>query len=233
MDGTILKKNAEVGNIVNSIAFNGSYSLCDMADLCELEVEVTVQERDLAKVFTGQKCTVYTEAYPERKYEGEARIMPIADRSKGAVPVRVKLAKIPREEEGLYLKPEMGAMVIFWSQVREGAPRSMSSTESSADGRIVRVLGVRKFFRRGSERVDVLNGLTLRRAGRGVPRTDGPQRLGQDHAAEPDRRPGHARTPARSGSATSSCRRCPRGSWPAGGPGTSASSSSSTTCCRC
>ena len=28
--GTILKKNAEEGNIVNSIAFNGSFSLCDL-----------------------------------------------------------------------------------------------------------------------------------------------------------------------------------------------------------
>ena len=115
ISGTILKKNAEVGNVVNPIAFNGSYSLCDMADLCELEVEVTVQERDLSKVFAGQRCTIYTEAYPERKYEGEGRLMPIADRAKGAVPVRVKLARIPRDEEGLYLKPEMGAMVIFWS----------------------------------------------------------------------------------------------------------------------
>ena len=34
------------------------------------------------------------------------------DRAKGAVPVRVKLT-IPAEEEGVYLKPEMGAVVSF------------------------------------------------------------------------------------------------------------------------
>jgi hypothetical protein len=39
--------------------------------------------------------------------------MPIADRSKGAIPVRVKLT-VPREEEGVYLKPEMGAIVTFY-----------------------------------------------------------------------------------------------------------------------
>jgi hypothetical protein len=38
--------------------------------------------------------------------------MPIADRAKGAVPVRVKLT-VPLEEEGVYLKPEMGAVVSF------------------------------------------------------------------------------------------------------------------------
>lgn len=115
ISGTILRKNAEIGNLVNPIAMNGSYSLCEMADLCDLEVEVDVPDRDLAKVFDGQKCTVYAEAYPERKYEGEARLMPIANRSKGALPVRVKVKNIPRQEEGRYLKPDMGAMVIFWN----------------------------------------------------------------------------------------------------------------------
>jgi hypothetical protein len=38
--------------------------------------------------------------------------MPIADRSQGAVPVRVKI-KVPPQEEGVYLKPEMGAVVTF------------------------------------------------------------------------------------------------------------------------
>ncbi len=44
-----------------------------------------------------------------------SRLMPIADRSKGAIPVRVKL-KIPDEEEGVYLKPEMGAVVSFFGK---------------------------------------------------------------------------------------------------------------------
>ncbi|QDU26018.1 Macrolide export protein MacA [Anatilimnocola aggregata] len=113
ISGTILKKNAEEGNIVNPIAFNGSFSLCDMADLSDLEVDLNVQERDISTVFKGQKCRVRSLAYPERIYEGYvSRLMPIADRAKGAVPVRVKLS-IPPEEEGVYLKPEMGATVTF------------------------------------------------------------------------------------------------------------------------
>jgi multidrug resistance efflux pump len=111
--GTILKKNAEEGNIVNPIAFNGSYSLCDLADLSDLEVELTIQERDISKVRMGQACRVRAEAFPERVYQGSvSRLMPIADRAKGAIPVRVKII-IPREEEGVYLKPEMGAIVSF------------------------------------------------------------------------------------------------------------------------
>jgi len=113
ISGTILTKKAEEGNVVNPIVMNGSYSLCEMADLSDLEVELKIQERDIAKVFKGQKCKVRAEAYPDRVYDGVvSRLMPIADRSQGAVPVRVKI-KVPAEEEGVYLKPEMGAIVSF------------------------------------------------------------------------------------------------------------------------
>lgn len=113
ISGTILKKNAEEGNLVNPIAFNGSFSLCELADLSDLEVELNIQERDVSTIFQGQKCRVSAEAYPDRTYEGYvSRLMPIADRAKGAIPVRVKLT-VPPEEEGVYLKPEMGAIVTF------------------------------------------------------------------------------------------------------------------------
>lgn len=113
ISGTILKKNAEEGNLVNPIAFNGSFSLCELADLSDLEVELNIQERDVSTIFKGQKCRVNAEAYPDRTYEGYvSRLMPIADRAKGAIPVRVKL-RVPAEEEGVYLKPEMGAIVTF------------------------------------------------------------------------------------------------------------------------
>ena len=101
--------------MVNPAAFsNGlSASLCDMADLSDMEVDLAIAERDISKVFKGQKCRVKAEAFPDRVYSGfVSRLMPTADRAKGAVPVRVKI-DIPREEEGRYLRPEMGAVVTF------------------------------------------------------------------------------------------------------------------------
>jgi multidrug resistance efflux pump len=113
VSGTILTKKAEEGNIVNSSAFNVAASLCDMADLSDLEADLNIQERDIAKVFKGQHCRIRPEAFPDRVYEGTvSRLMPIADRAKGAVPVRVKI-QVPKDEEGMYLKPEMGAVVSF------------------------------------------------------------------------------------------------------------------------
>jgi multidrug resistance efflux pump len=134
ISGTILRKNAEEGNLVNPIAMNGSYSLCDLADLSDLEVELTIEERDISKVAVGQKCKIRTEAYPDRVYEGiVSRLMPIADRNKAAIPVRVKVT-VPREEEGIYLKPDMTAMVSFLKEPSKTPDKPNSaklSTENS------------------------------------------------------------------------------------------------------
>jgi multidrug resistance efflux pump len=118
VSGTILTKKAEKGNQVNPAAFSNGLaaSLCDMADLSDMEVDLAIAERDISRVYKGQRCKVIAEAYPERPYEGiVSRIMPQADRAKGAVPVRVKIA-IPRAEEGQYLRPDMGAIVTFYSK---------------------------------------------------------------------------------------------------------------------
>jgi HlyD family secretion protein len=116
VSGTILKKNAEEGSLVNPVAMQGFFSLCEMADLSDLEVDLTIQERDISKIFKDQKCKIRAEAFPDRLYEGYvSRLMPTADRAKGAIPVRVKV-KVPAAEEGVYLKPEMGALVSFLSK---------------------------------------------------------------------------------------------------------------------
>jgi hypothetical protein len=116
---------------VNPIAFNGSFSLCDMADLSDLEVDLAIQERDVARVHKGQPCEIRSEAYPKRVYQGfVSRLMPIADRAKGAVPVRVKLT-VPAEEEGVYLKPEMGALVSFLRVANSAEPSDEPKTTSA------------------------------------------------------------------------------------------------------
>jgi multidrug resistance efflux pump len=116
ISGTILTKKAEEGNIVNPVAFNVSASLCEMADLSDLEVDLNIQERDIANVFEGQQCRIRPEAFPKREYSGVvSRLMPIADRAKGAIPVRVKV-DVPKDEAGKFLKPEMSVLVSFLSK---------------------------------------------------------------------------------------------------------------------
>src|SRR5581483_9846783 len=94
ISGRILKKQAEVGNTVRPEAFsNGlSASLCEMADVRDLEVDVDVSERDLEQVYPGQKCEIRTEAFPNKVYPGHvSRLMPEAIRSKASVSVRVHI----------------------------------------------------------------------------------------------------------------------------------------------
>ena len=123
IDGHILTKKAELGALVNPLAFTIAGTLCDMADLAKLEIDLSVQERDIARVSKGQRCTIMPEAFqnhePFRKrhpqgYDGRViRLMPIADRSKGAINVRVEVDKIPNDEVGMILKPEMSVLVSF------------------------------------------------------------------------------------------------------------------------
>lgn len=123
VDGTILKKTAELGNLASPLSFNAiSQSICDMADLSDLEVELEIPERDISRVVLGMPCKVTTDAYPDRFYSGQVdRLMPIALQNKAAIQVRVKV-QIPKAEEGVYLKPGMNARVTFLQPDVKAAP---------------------------------------------------------------------------------------------------------------
>jgi HlyD family secretion protein len=102
VDGVILTKKAEEHGYVNPFAFGAAGYLCEMADLTDLEVELFIQERDIANVKVGQQCRIVPDAHKKRTYTGYvSRIMPTADRAKGAIPVRVKLARLELTADGL------------------------------------------------------------------------------------------------------------------------------------
>ncbi|HVK14033.1 MAG TPA: efflux RND transporter periplasmic adaptor subunit, partial [Gemmataceae bacterium] len=112
--GVILTKKAEVGSLLNPVVGGVSTNLCDIADLRKLEVDLEVQERDISKVRLDQACRIKPDAYPNRVYEGYVeRVMPIANRAKSVVPVRIKVVPRADEVQGQYLKPEMGVTVTF------------------------------------------------------------------------------------------------------------------------
>jgi HlyD family secretion protein len=121
--GIILSKKAELGGYVNPLAFGAAGYLCEMADLHDLEVELDIQERDISRVTTGQHCRIMPEAgqhddaflktHPHG-YDGVvSRRMPVANRAKGAVTVRVRVEIPEQEPSGEYLLPDMGALVSF------------------------------------------------------------------------------------------------------------------------
>jgi multidrug resistance efflux pump len=116
ISGTVLAKSAEKGNTINQSSFNLKGSICDIADLTKMEVEVQIQERDFANVFKGQKCKVILHAFPGTEYKGEvSRLWPVGDRAKGTIPVRVRLVVQKGDE---HVRPEMGARVAFLGKIK-------------------------------------------------------------------------------------------------------------------
>jgi RND family efflux transporter MFP subunit len=116
-DGTVLRKDAEVGEIVAPSSAGGGLTrtaIVTMADLGTLEVEVDVNEAYIAQVGNGQPSRITLDAYPDTSFAGRVRqVVPTADRQKATVQVKVSiLDRDPR------ILPEMGAKVEF---VREEA----------------------------------------------------------------------------------------------------------------
>jgi RND family efflux transporter MFP subunit len=110
--GTVLRKDAEVGEVVAPVATGSGLTrgaVVTMADLETLEVEVDVNEAYIARVRSDQPATIELDAYPNSEFRGRVRqIVPTADRQRATVLVKVSiLERDPR------ILPEMGATVEF------------------------------------------------------------------------------------------------------------------------
>jgi RND family efflux transporter MFP subunit len=110
-DGTVLTKNADVGEVVAPLA-GGAFSksaVVTIADLRSLQVEADVAESNLEAISPGQPCEIVLDAYPDVRYPGYvAKIVPTADRAKATVQVKVAF----RSYDSRVL-PEMSAKVHF------------------------------------------------------------------------------------------------------------------------
>jgi len=112
--GTILERAVEKGEFVTT-SFVGERGakgyVVSLADLNDLEAELDISQNDFAKLHSGQRAVVNTDAFPDRKYEGFIKeVSPEANRQKATVQVKVKIVK-PDD----YLRPEMNASVAFIS----------------------------------------------------------------------------------------------------------------------
>jgi RND family efflux transporter MFP subunit len=110
-DGTVLSKNADVGEIVAPLAGAASSraAVVTIADMSSLEVEADVSEANLTRVFSAQPCEITLDAYPERHYPAYVdKIVPTADRAKATVMVRIKFESYDQR-----VLPEMSAKIAF------------------------------------------------------------------------------------------------------------------------
>ena len=113
-DGTVLSKNADVGEIVAPLAagVNSRGAVVTIADMSSLQVETDVSESNIQKIQTGLGCEIALDAYPNKRYAGYiAKIVPTADRAKATVLVKVAFKDYDRQ-----VLPEMSAKVYFISE---------------------------------------------------------------------------------------------------------------------
>jgi RND family efflux transporter MFP subunit len=110
-NGTVLTKNADVGEIVAPLAASASSkaAVVTIADMTSLQVEADVSESNIERIDINQNCEIVLDAYPDKRYPGYvAKIVPTADRSKATVMVKIGF----RNYDSSVL-PEMSAKVLF------------------------------------------------------------------------------------------------------------------------
>ncbi|PYP19129.1 MAG: efflux RND transporter periplasmic adaptor subunit [Gemmatimonadetes bacterium] len=109
--GTVLRKEAEVGEVVAPSVGGGLTrgAVVTMADLATLEVEVDVNEAYIARISNAQQARITLDAYPDTTFRGLVRqVVPTADRQRATVQVKVSIVdRDPR------ILTEMGAKVEF------------------------------------------------------------------------------------------------------------------------
>jgi RND family efflux transporter MFP subunit len=118
-DGTVLRKNADVGEIMAPLAGAASSraAVVTIADMSSLEVDADVAEANITRVKIDQPCEIRLDAYPEQAYQGQvSKIVPTADRAKATVMVKIRFKSYDRR-----VLPEMSAKVSFLARELDGA----------------------------------------------------------------------------------------------------------------
>ncbi len=110
--GVVLRKDAEVGEIVGPIMTSNTAragAVVTIADMRTLEVGVDINESYIARLSLGMPADVVLDAHPEVHFPGEVRaIYPSADRDKATIPVRVRFLVADAR-----VRPDLGAKVTF------------------------------------------------------------------------------------------------------------------------
>jgi HlyD family secretion protein len=132
--GTVLRKDAEVGEVVAPSVGGGLTrgAVVTMADLSTLEVEVDVNEAYIGRIAGGRPARITLDAYPDTSFRGEVRqVVPTADRQRATVQVKVSIL-----DHDARILPEMGAKVDFLEpeqpRAAAGAPVKQSIRIPSA-----------------------------------------------------------------------------------------------------
>jgi HlyD family secretion protein len=110
--GVIIAKNAQAGEILSPSSGGGEFTrtgVATLVDMTSLEVEVDVNEGQIADIRPGQAATIILDAYTDWNIPGEVlAIIPTANRDRATIQVRVGF-----KERDPRVLPQMAAKVTF------------------------------------------------------------------------------------------------------------------------
>lgn len=148
-DGVILKKHADVGDVVAPFASTtqSKGAVVSMADLRTLQVEADVSESNIHKVTPHQPCDIQLDAIPRVRFPGEVhRIMPTVDKTKATVQVKVRFLSLDER-----ILPDMSAKVAFLS--RDLSARQRQPVTAVPSAALVRQGGESSAWRIAADRI--------------------------------------------------------------------------------
>ena len=159
VDGTVLSRNAEVGDTAQP-----GKALLAVAPLTDTELTAQIDEKNIALLRVGQAALASADAYPGERFSAEVSyIAPAVDAQRGSVEIRLRVAEPPA-----YLKHEMTVSIDIAAAQRSGVILVAADTVRDAgtapwvmlvrDGKTLRQpvsLGLH-----GSGKVEIREGLT-------------------------------------------------------------------------
>ncbi|HRX86257.1 MAG TPA: efflux RND transporter periplasmic adaptor subunit [Phycisphaerae bacterium] len=129
--GVILERNAQVGDFLaaeGGLGANANAQLVSIADMSLLRVEVDVSERDIHRVFAGQRARITPDS-DRQTYHGYVMwVDPAGDYARAIVQVKVRI-----EDPGPLLCVDGSAKVEF---LGKGAEEPKSAGKSAEGGRL-------------------------------------------------------------------------------------------------
>ena len=163
-DGTLISRSIEPGDIATA-----GKALMVLAAQGETQIEVQIDEKNLAKLAVGQVALSSADAFPQQRFNAEvAYINPGVDATRGAVAVKLRVKEPPA-----YLRQDMTVSVDIETAKKPDAlviPTGALHEPSSAAPWVLVVRNNRTVKQtvtlglRGDENVEVLSGLTASEA---------------------------------------------------------------------
>ncbi len=160
-DGVLIARNIEPGDIVQPGA-----SLMTLAVSGEIQIEIQLDEKNLAKLALGQKALGSADAFPDKQFEAVVNyINPGIDATRGSVEVKLRIIKPPD-----YLRQDMTVSVDI--ETARKAAALVVPTEAvrdvTSDAPWVMVVGNKRTVHqpvriglRGDNQIEILSGLKV------------------------------------------------------------------------